>query len=252
MTKKILFIVCLALAGPIAFAQSPILTDVKIEYEKKVNAWASLPERFADQMKQRIPQYSSSYFTFESDGTKSLYKAIPSDNNNNRGFFGRPQNDDQVVYTNFKTDQQVSLKSVFEKTYLIQDSISKINWKITSDFREIAGFNCRRATAVIMDSVFVVAFYTNEIVAPGGPESMGGLPGTILGLVINRLHTTWYATKVSVVDVNPANIVAPAAPRAEKITKSKLIESLQDRFQGNSGRGGFGDMRDRTIWDIVI
>lgn len=250
--KKILYFVCLTFTGLGLRAQSPILTEVKIEFEKKVNAWASLPPDFADQMKQRIPQYSTSFYNYETDGNKSLYKIIPSANKNDRGFFGRQENEDQAVYTDFKTESQVSLKSVFEKTYLIADSIGKIQWKITSDFREIAGFNCRRATTVIMDSVFVVAFYTNEIVAPGGPESFGGLPGTILGLVINRVHTTWYATKVSVVDVNPAAIVAPVAPKAEKITKEKLIESLQSRFQGNTGRGGFGNMRDRVIWDILM
>lgn len=250
--KKLLHAICLTAISSVLEAQSPILTDVKIEFEKKVNAWASLPENFADQMKQRIPQYSSSFFNYETDGNKSLYKIIPSDSKDDRGFFGRQQNDDRAVYTDFKTRQQISLKSVFEKTYLIQDSVEKIKWKITSDFREIAGFNCRRATTVIMDSVFVVAFYTNEIVAPGGPESFGGLPGTILGLVINRVHTTWYATKVSVVDVNPANIVPPVAPRAEKITREKLIESLQGRFQGNSDRRGFGNLRDRMIWDIII
>jgi GLPGLI family protein len=48
----------------------------------------------------------------------------------------------------------------------------------------IAGFNCRRANAMIMDSIYVVAFYTDEILTTGGPESFSGLPGMILGVAL--------------------------------------------------------------------
>ena len=41
-------------------------------------------------------------------------------------------------------------------------------------------FLCRKALTKICDSVVVVAFYTNEIIPSGGPESFGGLPGMIL------------------------------------------------------------------------
>lgn len=250
--KKIFLLLIIALGAGTGYAQSPILTKAKIEYEKKVNTWATVPSDMLDRIKQNTPQYSSTFYSYETDGQKSIYKQIPSTNNNNmgRGFFRMEQgSEDDVVYTDFTTDQQISLKSVFEKTYLLTDTIGHINWKITNDFREIAGFNCRRATALIMDSVFVVAFYTNEIVAQGGPEGFTGLPGTILGLVINRLHTTWYATKVSVVDVDPSRIKAPTDSKAEKSNKKKLIESLKDRFQSNRN-SWIND--DRMIWGIMI
>src|SRR5690606_22958752 len=127
-----------------------------------------------------------------------------------------------------------------------EDSLRTAKWKITNDFREIAGFNCRRATTIIMDSVFVVAFYTDEIMIPGGPESFNGLPGMIMGLVINRLHTTWYATKVSVTGVNPASIVPPAKPRSEKTTRKKLAEFLRSSFSN------WGANMDRNIWSVEI
>jgi hypothetical protein len=62
--------------------------------------------------------------------------------------------------------------------------------------------------ARIFDSVVVIAFYTDEIIPTSGPESFGGLPGMILGLAIPRLHTTWYATKLEVMD-NPGAIIPP-------------------------------------------
>ena len=50
---------------------------------------------------------------------------------------------------------------------------------------------------MVMDSIVVIAFYTDEILTSGGPESFNGLPGMIMGLAIPRLHTTWYATKLA-------------------------------------------------------
>ena len=138
------------------------------------------------------------------------------------------------------------MKNVFEKTYLIEDSLRDAKWKITNDYREIAGFNCRRATTIIMDSVFVVAFYTDEIMISGGPESFNGLPGMIMGLVINRLHTTWYATSVNVTDVNVNNIQPPKG-KAEKITMAKLTDIISKLFS-NWG----GSNRDRGIWALLI
>ncbi len=247
--KKILIVPFALLLPLFMMAQSPILQNVKIEYEKKVNTWATLPE-FAAQMKDRIPQYSSTFYSYETDGDKSLYKALPADKNQ-RSFFSMTSGTDDVIYTDLKNGEQTLLKNLFEKSYLITDSVKHYDWKITNDFRDIAGFTCRRATTIIMDSVFVVAFYTDEILADGGPESFTGLPGTILGLVINRLHTTWYATKVSVVNVDPSKIKPPVDNKAQKLSRQELIKIVKERFQ-DSGGGRFGSMGDSMIWSLMI
>lgn len=249
---KIIFVWILGICLPFMMqAQSPILQNVKIEYEKKVNTWASLSGTFGEEMKSRIPQYSSSFFSYETDGNKSLYKMVPPEKRNQGGFFGMQQGTDDEIYTNLEKGEQILLKNIFEKSYLVTDSVRHYDWKITNEFREIAGFTCRRATTVIMDSVFVVAFYTDEILANGGPESFTGLPGTILGLVINRLHTTWYATKVSVVDVDPSKIKAPVDSKAQKTDRQSLINTVKERFQGMGG-GRFGNMGDTMIWGLMI
>jgi GLPGLI family protein len=85
-----------------------------------------------------------------------------------------------VVYNNYERDSANLHKKIFEKTYLVKDSLRKFEWKISEEFRKIAGFNCRRAETIIMDSVYVIAFYTDAIIAEGGPEGFNGLPGMIL------------------------------------------------------------------------
>ncbi|MEO8719659.1 MAG: GLPGLI family protein [Ginsengibacter sp.] len=226
-----------------SFGQTAFITKGKIEFERRTNMWAEMKGSFAEQMKKVIPQYQSTYFNYEFDHNKSIYQPGRESDTKGTSFFGSPATDNEV-YSDYTNGQTIAHKNVFEKSFLIEDSLRNASWKITNDFREIAGFNCRRATTIIMDSVFVVAFYTDEIIIPGGPESFNGLPGMILGLVINRLHTTWYATKIEINTVNDKNIVPPA--KGKKATNNEIMETLKKSLSD------WGEYANRNIWAIMI
>lgn len=243
---KIILIAFCLFYSQILSAQTTFISKGKIEFEKRTNIWAvwdDMKFSFADQMKKNTPQYQSSFFNYEFDGNKSIYEPGRESDSKPVSFFGSPASDNEV-YNDYATGKTIAHKNVFEKSFLIEDSLRNATWKITNDFREIAGFNCRRATTMIMDSVFVVAFYTDEIMVPGGPESFNGLPGMILGLVINRLHTTWYATKIEVNTVNDKDIVPPA--KGKKTTNKDILETLKESFSD------WGDYKNRNIWAIMI
>ena len=241
--KKIIFIFLIASAGKDLFAQTQFISKAKIEFERRTNVWAELKGTFAEEIKKNTAQFKTDYFDYEFDGNKSVYKPGRESNDKPAYWFRLPAGDNEV-YSDFTTKKYIAKKSVFESTFLVEDSLRKARWKITNDFREIAGFNCRRATTIIMDSVFVVAFYTDEIMIPGGPESFNGLPGMILGLVINRLHTTWYATKVDVTSVNVKDIASPV--KGKKTTNLELKETL------NKSLSDWGTYAARYIWAIMI
>jgi GLPGLI family protein len=137
-----------------------------------------------------------------------------------------------------------SQKTVFDGTYLIQDSLRNLNWKVTNDTRTIAGLECRKATAIMMDSVFVVAFFTEQILCTSGPEGFNGLPGMILGIAIPRLHTTWYATKLELIEVKDTDIAAPKKGKVS--TNSQLQLQLKNVMKDAGSRG------HRTMWQITI
>lgn len=240
---KIIFVAIFLFCSQIIFAQSPFISKGKIEFERRTNVWAEMKGSFADQMKKVVSEYRSSYFDFEFDNNKSIYQPGRDADNKGSNFYMYPSTDNEV-FSDYAKDKYIAHKNVFEKSFLIQDSLRKAKWKLTNDFREIAGFNCRRATTIIMDSVFVVAFYTDEIMVPGGPESFNGLPGMILGLVINRLHTTWYATKVDVNSVNDKDIVPPK--QGKKTTNADVMEILKKSLTD------WGNYANRNIWAIMI
>jgi GLPGLI family protein len=76
-----------------------------------------------------------------------------------------------------------------------------------------------------MDSIYVVAFYTDQIPVSGGPESFTGLPGMILGVALPYEHITWFATKVSEIPVDPKSLTLPATKK-QPITLSALKEKI--------------------------
>src|SRR5215213_10379584 len=198
--KKITAAVIICCAFAISNAQVRFFNDVKIEFEKTLyvkQLYKAIEPQWYEQIKDRLPETSITYFDFIGDTTHSIYKPgrqLPYDPRT--PFQGIA--DKNIVYNDYRTQTTITQKPVYEETFLVQDSLLKIKWKLTSDTRNIAGFECRKALGFIDDSIAVFAFYTDEILVNAGPESVNGLPGMILGIGVPRIHTTWFATKVEI------------------------------------------------------
>jgi GLPGLI family protein len=199
-----------------------------VEYEKTTAVRQLLKDlsdggSWFEQNKERYPVSLLSYYEFTGDTSRSLYKPgkdVPVDPR----MWWRPVADKNVVYTDYQKGITIAQKPVFEETFLMEDSLLKIKWKITADVRTIAGYECRKAIGLINDSITVFAFYSDELLVNGGPEGIHGLPGMILGVGIPRLHATWFATKVEVYDVNMSKVVP--ATKGKKVTRSTISAQL--------------------------
>lgn len=239
MRKIIVFITLTAMNGHPSPAQNAIfLSQGRIEFERKINLWAQIDDEtddaWKDIQKKMRPKFKSSYFDLYFNNSKTLYKP-GRDNPDNNKLWQTPA-DDNTVFNDLAEKLTISEKNIFDQRFLVQDSARKIKWKITNETRNIAGFECRRANAIIMDSVYIVAFYTDEILASGGPESFSGLPGMILGLAIPHEHMTWFATKVYAEDVPVSVLTAPA--KGKKINNAAMLLELKDALKdwGNWGK----------------
>jgi GLPGLI family protein len=104
-----------------------------------------------------------------------------------------------------------------------------VEWKITNDTRDIAGFECKKATAIIMDSVYIIAFYTDQITCSGGPLSFCNLPGMILGIAIPRCNVSIFATKVEMTEPLTAKLIPPISKK--KATYKTLEATLQKALE---------------------
>ncbi|HEY4205211.1 MAG TPA: GLPGLI family protein [Puia sp.] len=213
-------------------AQNTIfLSQGKIEFERRVNQYSQIEgdNEWSDLQKKTLSQFKTTYFDMLFTRSKTLYKPGREGTGNSMGWFSEQPGQDNTVYTDLDNEKSISQKKVFEETFLVTDSLRKIRWKLTDETRVIAGFNCRRANAIIMDSLYVVAFYTDEILTTGGPESFSGLPGMILGIAMPHQHVTWFATKVEAVPVADTQLTPPQ--KGKKTDVAKLKETLNSAFK---------------------
>ncbi len=231
-----LFLFCLFCIT--ATAQTNFLDKVNIEFERKVSYWGLIkdlnPEWF-EQSKERSPKEVISYYSFIGDANHSIYKqskepVIP------RNMWYESFGEKNIVYNDYKTGTSIASKPIFEQTFLVQDSIQKVSWKYTNDTRNIAGFECRKVIGILNDSTGFYAFYTDEIMISGGPESISGLPGMILGLAVPGLHTTWFATKVELGNTtNNKELIPPT--KGKKTTRTAYIDTIS-KLVKNWGKEG--------------
>ena len=213
-----------------------------IEFEKRSNLYAMIRKKISsanavymqktlEDYQKRNPQFKTdkSSLTFYNDRT--LYKFSESQEPLSNDWINRNSLADlkNIVATDLNTQFSVTQKNVFGELYLVKDSVRKINWKITDETRTIAGFDCRRANALIMDSIYVVAYYSNEIAVSGGPESFTGLPGMILGLALPHENITWFATKITEVAVPEKSLLPPV--KGKSVNNKGLADTLQLAFK---------------------
>jgi GLPGLI family protein len=183
-----------------------------------------------EQYKKTQPQFKKLTSTLAFSGNKTLFK--PGAETMQSGMFSGDPSTTQpnIILTDLATSSSICQKKVYEETFLVRDSLRNITWKITDETRDIAGYSCRRANALIMDSIYVVAFYTDEIPVSGGPESFTGLPGMILGVALPHENVTWFATKVSERPVTGPELAAPTKGKQTNIKalKATMQAALKD------------------------
>lgn len=249
MKKLIFLLIAFGMAATSVRAQTRFLSKGKIEYERKIDVKRQYDpadmDNFMKDMIARMPTFHSSYFDLYFSGNETWYTPVPDDTHTNSmvAWTIGPAKDN-IILTDLNRKTIQSRKDIFDETFALQDSLRHIDWRITPERRTIAGFECRKAVGIICDSVYVVAFYTDEILVSGGPESFNGLPGMILGLAIPRLYTTWFATKVELVSPDEKDFKVPS--RGKKVTRRTLMSTLGESLK-NWGKNG-----QRYIWWALL
>jgi len=241
----ILIINALLITASLAFGQNAhFTTSGTIEFEKTVNMFAlikrqvdqykddSFLEQAFESYKKNQPQFKKLKSTLTFGNNKTMF--VPAEAEDNRTFFGNNAmvSQNNTIFTDLNTHTFIDQKGVFEETFLVKDTTRHIRWKITDETREIAGFMCRRANALILDSVYVVAFYAEKIPVSGGPESFTGLPGMILGLALPHENITWFATKITEGFVDDKALLPP---KKGKVVSSKELRKTLDNVMKDWG-----------------
>lgn len=250
--KKTLFILSFVLGTAILHAQQ-FIDKAVIEYEVKTNVKKTIPDDiWGEMMKDNLPTFKTGYFTYSFADNKSLYKFSHWEANSKIPSYMLKEEEENSWYFDFTNNKFGMQKEVAGSKFNIEDSIPPIEWRLTNESRVIAGFNCRKAVGKILDSVYVFAFYTDEIAISGGPRSINGLPGMILGLTIPRMYTSYIATKVSLSGVDAATIKPVTAKKyfSNQSLKAMLNEKMKDWFN-NDDENNIA-WRNQFLWGILL
>lgn len=246
--SSLLLLAVLNSVSLVSFAQHAYFVESgTIQFEKKVNMFARLKNRVKDnnpfmqkiyeEYRRTQPQFNTSKSSLSFSKGRSTYTFLTEE----KPAMGFIASDPWLtikneIYRDFATDSTVSIKKVYDEDYVVKDKKQDILWKLTSEVREIAGYPCRRANGLILDSIYVVAFFTELIVPSGGPESFSGLPGMILGVALPHENITWFATKVETTNtLKSTPLVFPR--RAKQFSRKEYEEDLQKSMK-NWGEWG--------------
>ena len=269
--------------GLFAFvAANAQMKEGKIVYERKINMWKMITD---PEMRTRIPEFRTSEFELLFNDQASLFRNVPEDeapdpfanNGGERGgrafTFRMPET---TTYTDINAQMQYESRPMFEKTFLVVDSLSPLKWKISEETKTIAKHVCKKATTMITaqnvrigggggggaramgrnngdttnrptaaitpKETEVVVWYTEDIIASVGPDNYFGLPGAILEVDMDNGATVTTATEVTA-KYPKKELVQPT--KGDKMNKAqfqdtmkKLMEDMQ-RGGGINIRSGF-------------
>jgi len=249
--KTILTTLIVFLTGGALMAQdNKLVFNGTVEYTKTVNIHAITRQEIGknanaatlsafEDYKKKYPQFATLKSTLNFDKNQTLFTPVPvlpADRvpTINSNPMVTQFND---IYTDLSKKAVTIKKQVYQDELLIVDTLKRITWRLTDETREFAGYTCRRANGLYMDSISVVAFYTDKIRVSGGPESFSGLPGMILCLVVPRENVRFDATKVTVNTADVTKIVPPKS-KSKPITYKQLDVLLQGMTK-NWGAAGF-------------
>ncbi len=238
-----------------ALIAQQFIDKATIEFEVNTNLKKTMSDNsWSEKMRESMSELKTSYYTFSFADNKSIYKFDRWSPKTKIPKYEKDQDEENVWFTDYNTNATTIQKQVGGTNFVLSDSISKIEWKITNENREIAGYNCRKAVGQIFGDVYVFAFYADEIMISGGPCSINGLPGMILGLTIPRLYTSFIATKVDIKSVNANEIVPVQAKKTytSKELRTTLTDVTKDWFTWGDDEKEKKSRKDAFFWNAFL
>ncbi len=231
-------------------AQSIFIQNGRITYERKTGQMTMLESiqdpgednMWFNEMKKVMPRIVTDVYTLDFTPERTHYTLEKENPENKYAVMTLKPTASNFVLQDLVSRKTTMSRSLFENDYAVSDNMQTYPWKLTGETREIAGFECRKAITRICDSVVVVAFYTDEITVPGGPENFNGLPGMILGIAVPRLSLTLFATKIE--------RSIPAIP--EKTFKKKTVGRDQISKDMKKSMDDWGKTGQLMMWLAML
>lgn len=240
------------------------LKQGKVVYDRTVKlqfSFAGMPGG----MEQQMPTTRTDKYELTFGNNQSLWKAAEKENDDDGGSFHTEGDahitmvvagSNDILYSNLETGKKVESRELMDKNFIIDDTITKMKWKMTGETKTILGHNCLKATTTrsskktimnedngvierkeIDDTSAIIAWFATDIPVAAGPsEFMGQLPGLILEMDIKDGTQVYKAVSIAE-KADLASIKEPPGKKrytaAEfKVEREKMLKEME---QNNGG-----------------
>ena len=215
----------------------------KITYERKTNLYkkfknnGDVKEWLKEEDKNKLDVFEL-YF----NDSLSLFKPQESDLVEKMSW----STNKNSVYQNRITNKRLTIKTIWGERFLLEDTIRISKWKITENKRNVCGYQCRKAILNINDSTRLYAWFCTELDATIGPESLGGLPGVILGLATEDGGVIYFAKTVEI--IKPTLEVLLPKKSKEKLYKTAELKAQITKDFGKEKWGKMMLYNQFEVW----
>ena len=215
----------------------------KITYERKTNLYkkfknnGDVKEWLKEEDKNKLDVFEL-YF----NDSLSVFKPQESDLVERMSW----STNKNLVYQNRKTNKRLTIKTIWGERFLLDDSIRLSKWKITENKRNVCGYQCRKAILNVNDSTRLYAWFCSELDATIGPESLGGLPGVILGLATEDGGVIYFAKTVEI--IKPTLEVLLPKKSKEKLYKTAELKAQITKDFGKEKWGKMMLYNQFEVW----
>jgi GLPGLI family protein len=258
--KKIILAGSIVLLTTLAQAQQK---EGKVTYERVAQVQIRITG-MSEEMESKMPKTRTDKFELDFGNNQSLWKQAEQENEENDNInSGGMQirmvaaGSDDVLYDNFDAAKTVQLRVIFDKKFIVEDSIRPLKWKMGEETKTILNHVCHKATAInyskrmtmnidngnmvkkeVDDTSNITAWFTTDIPVSAGPaEYQGQLPGLILAMDINNGRQVFKAVDIS----EKADLAAIKEPQGKKHYTpdefKKERDKMMEEMQKNNGGG---------------
>jgi len=219
-------------------------STIKLGGEKE-----GISDKMQEEFQKRIQKMNQKTFILEFDKSSSIYKQeaedlkspTPQVGNNLKIISLGGSGSDDTYYKNIKENRFANKTEIMGKAFLIQDTLPKQNWELTSETKNIGVYTCYKATfskeventsisikdgETIEDKkkevITTTAWWTPQVPVSNGPDDYQGLPGLILE--INDGKKLIVCTEIV---LNPTDKISLEEPTKGEIVSQEKFNQIQ-------------------------
>ncbi|RWX03696.1 GLPGLI family protein [Flavobacterium cerinum] len=251
MKKYVIYVALLAVfSGRAQDFQGIATYESKTQMGEFEAEGGNITPEIAAMVKEQLSKSFEKKYTLRFNKTASIYDEEKQLSNGGGGGMDMQINfaGGGKQYKNLKDKVFITETEIYDKEFLIKDSLSKLEWKLENETKKIGNYTCYKATIKIdkkpdtpdedgkaakainilgatNKDIIITAWYTPEIPVSQGPGEYWGLPGLILE--VNDGSTSVLCSKIV---LNPKEKIEITVPKkGKKVTQTEFAKILEEK-----------------------